>query len=88
MVDIDAVWERIRHHSDETFYQVRGKSFTYSIRGNSLKPDRTNRQLTQSQFAKALERLPVSGPGALQDLQGPSYIYAILMDPRIRENDW
>jgi hypothetical protein len=28
----------------------------------------------------------VSGPGALQDLQGPSYVYAILTDPRVRES--
>jgi hypothetical protein len=28
--------------------------------------------------------LPGSGPGDLQDLQGPSYVYAILTDPRVR----
>lgn len=25
---------------------------------------------------------------ALQDLRAPSYLYAFLMDPRIRDNDW
>ena len=29
------------------------------------------------------EALPLHGPGQLQDLQGPSYLFAILTDPRV-----
>ena len=43
----------------------------------------TNRLLPRSQFARAFERAPLGGPGQLQDLQGPSYLFAILTDPRI-----
>jgi hypothetical protein len=55
----------------------------YSIIGSSLLPSTTNRMLPRSQFEEALKRLPVSGPGELNDLQGPSYLYAILTDHRI-----
>jgi hypothetical protein len=88
MVDVDVVWSRIRRHEGEDFTQVRGARFIYRVDGNAIVPNRTNRRLQKSQFARALGRLPVSGPGHLQELQGPSYIYAILMDARIRGSDW
>jgi hypothetical protein len=37
-----------------------------------------------SSFRRALELAPFPGPAVLQHLQGPSYMYAIVMDPRIR----
>jgi hypothetical protein len=50
-------------------------------------PDRTNHQLPRSHFRTAYERMPVEGPGELNDLRGPSYLYAILTDPRIGSSD-
>lgn len=35
------------------------------------------------EIEKAWERGPVTGPGALSDLVGPSYLFAILTDVRI-----
>ena len=32
--------------------------------------------------------MPVDGPGALQDLRGPSYLFAVLMDERVRMGQW
>jgi hypothetical protein len=72
----------------ETFKQVRGGEFTYEVRGAVLRPDRTIRNLPKAQFEAALERVPISGPSDLQDLQGPSYLFAILTDARIRRGDW
>lgn len=80
---IDDVWARIERHQGELFRQKRGGEFTYRIAYGAVLPDRTNRQLPRSHFEKAFERLPVEGPGELQDLQGPSYLYAILTDSRI-----
>jgi hypothetical protein len=77
------VWARICACEEEVFYQKRGQPFTYSVMGSSLLPSTTNRMLSRSQFEEALTRLPVSGPGGLNDLQGPSYLYAILTDPRV-----
>jgi hypothetical protein len=80
---IDAVWRRIEAHAGETFRQVRGGEFTYRVDGGSVWPDRTNRNLGKSQFAQALDRRPLTSTTQLQDLQGPSYLFAILTDARI-----
>jgi hypothetical protein len=85
MATFDVVWGRIRSNEGEVFCQVRGGEFTYSIVGEAVLPDRTNRVLARSQFEQAHTRFPVEGPGELQDLQGPSYLYAILVDPRITD---
>jgi hypothetical protein len=88
MPNIDHVWGRFRLHEGQTFVQKTGKTFTYTVRGNVLRPNTTNRNLPKSQFANALEKVPVGGPGSFVGLQGPSYLYAILMDHRIRGTDW
>jgi hypothetical protein len=51
-------------------------------------PDRTIQQIPKSHFAKALDLVPLAGPGEIQQLRGPSYIYAILMDERISRDEW
>jgi hypothetical protein len=79
----DAMWSRIESNAGETFRQKRGGEFAYAIVHGCVVPDRTNRQLPKSQFAKAFDRMPIDGPRALQDLQGPSYLYAVLTDQRI-----
>ena len=58
-----------------------------TVKGNAIAPSTTNRTLAHTQFEKAYERSPLSGPGQLQDLQGPSYLFAILTDPRVAEGD-
>jgi hypothetical protein len=65
------------------FTQVRGGRFTYIVNGDTLTLSRTNQNLSKATFARALERCPLAGPGELQDLRGPSYLFAILTDPRI-----
>jgi hypothetical protein len=74
---------RIVDHAGATFRQLRGKEFTYVIHQRSLVPSTTNRRVPLSQFVEAAARAP-QGPGELHDLQGPSYLFAIVTDPRIR----
>jgi len=88
MPSIDIVWSRIKAHEDETFHQIRGRAFHYSVIGSRLIPNTTNRNLPKSDFEKALNFLPLINIVPLQNLQGPSYLYAILMDKRIRGTDW
>jgi hypothetical protein len=88
MVPFSVVWQRIEGHAGELFAQLRGGEFTYSIRSGCLFPDRTNRQIPRSHFEKAFELVPLESTVPLQSLQGPSYVYAVLMDRRIRGSDW
>jgi hypothetical protein len=87
-ISFDRVWQRIEAHAGERFEQIRGGAFTYDVQGSSVWPDRTNRALARSQFERAYALMPVENTAALQRLQGPSYLYAILIDPRIRKDDW
>lgn len=88
-IDIGTVWERIGRHAGEPFHTITGLPFVYQVPGNYLRVDRTVRNLSRTNFANALDLMPApSGPGALQGLQGPSYTWAILMDPGIRMSDW
>ena len=88
MPTFEEVWERIEAHAGEEFQQVRGGRFSYQVLGGSIKPNRTNWNIHQSQFRKALSLVPLEGPGQINDLQGPAYVYAILMDERIRQGAW
>lgn len=83
MESFGQVWSQIENNAGHTFHQKRGGEFTYAVVSGCVIPDRTNRQLPKSHFEQAFDRLPVSGPGELQDLQGPSYLFAILSDPRV-----
>jgi hypothetical protein len=82
------LWNRIEARAGEEFRTIRGKPFSYNIRGSAIVPrpgqgGETNRLLPRNDFRKAWDRKPLSGPGQIHDLQGPTYIYAILTDPRI-----
>ncbi len=85
---IDEVWRRIEAHAGETFRQIRGGEFMYTATSSYISPDRTSQNIPKAHFEKALELVPLSDTVQLQDLRGPSYIYALLMDRRIRRGDW
>ena len=80
----DDVWRRIRQHAGETFRQKRGSEFRYTLEGDYLCPDRTNYRLPRKDFEAAMRLMPFPSTTVLQHLRGPSYIYAVMMDPRIR----
>lgn len=88
MPNIETVWHRIVSHQGETFRQIRGQEFSYSINQSVLNPSTTNQNLPKSEFEKALRCMPLENTVPLQKLRGPSYLYAILMDRRIRAADW
>ena len=85
---IDIVWGRIVAHEGETFHQIRGKAFEYEVHSGYLRPDTTNQNIPRAAFEEALELVPLKNTVPVQHLRGPSYIYAILMDKRIRKADW
>ena len=85
---LEIVWARIRAHAGEPFRQIRGGEFRYEAPSGYIALDRTNQNIPKSDFNRALEIVPLENTAAVQHLRGPSYIYAILMDPRIRQSDW
>lgn len=92
MVDKVAVWERIRRYAGAEFRTYTDLPFTYVVPGNFLKVTRQgreiNRSLSRTNFEKAMDAMPTSRPSDLSDRQGSSYTWAILMDRRIRTDDW
>jgi hypothetical protein len=76
------IWRRIQGLADAGFSTKTGKAF-YSWTPGAVHLGNTSRSLSRAQFLTALQRFPVTGPGALEDLQGPSYLYAILTDLRV-----
>jgi hypothetical protein len=84
------VWGRILRHQGATFAMARRGTLTYHVDGDLLQTDRKGGRVHISQFRNAMVMMPVSGPKVLNDadIWGPSYVYAIMMDDRIRAGDW
>lgn len=87
-MNFDVIWERICNNEGKIFHQIRGKKFTYNVHGNTLMLSTTNYNIAKSTFEKALEFVPFENTTPVQHLSAPSYLYAILMDNRIRMTDY
>jgi len=88
MIAIDELWSRIESCEGEEFILIKGGTFSYKVSEGHVKLDRTNQRIPRSHFGKALEMVPLENTVLLQKLRGPSFIYSILMDSRIRKKDW
>ena len=88
-ISINAIWLRIRKHEGETFHTKRGLPFTYEVAHDTLKHTRTEMPIAKEAFAIVLQHVPLEGPGSVPNqVMGPSYVWAILHDCRIRMNDY
>ena len=85
---VDEIWYRIQSHAGEDFRLIGGKVFRYDVGDRYLRPLGRVRHLSKANFGKAISRVPLENTGSVRDLQGPSYVFAILMDPRVRQSDW
>jgi len=88
MDSFEVIWQRIESYAGKKFTQIQGGEFTYEVIRGHVVPNRTNQQLPKSQFEEAFRLVPLENTIPLQHLRGPSYIFAILMDNRIRVSDW
>jgi hypothetical protein len=80
----DIIWSRIIEHQGDVFYTVSRLEFVYRVQGKVVKTNRTNYNISKSDFLKAHKMIPMTGPGAISNLvRGSSYIWAILHDSRI-----
>lgn len=88
MPDVSALWNRIISLEGQTFQTKTGLPFTFRMGPGHIVPIRDGRQLdrkiSQGDFVKALELMPLHGPGEISDVvQGAAYVYAILTDRRV-----
>ncbi len=89
MRSIEEVWNLLRTLEGEEFHTKTGKPFTFSVSGDVLRVSRTEYNLSKGNFAKGLAIVPIEGPGTVQSLvRGPSYVWAILHDARVRKSEW
>ena len=88
----ESVWRRIESHQGEEFKTATKLPFTYAVEGAGIwffrDGRRINRKLTRSQVEKAVARCPLTSTTEIKDLMDYAYLYALLMDPRIRGQGW
>jgi hypothetical protein len=86
-ITIDNLWVNLQAHEGGLFHTIKGLPFTYRMENGYLVPIRDGRaiySLSRQNFEKALGRLPFNSPGEISGtIRGPSYVYALLHDPRI-----
>jgi hypothetical protein len=86
MNDCDQIWTNILKHEGEQFYTITGRPCSYKISGNQIVLLNTNRNIPRSNIERALAVVnPTVSKFESMNLQGPSYIMAIITDPRIRQ---
>jgi hypothetical protein len=87
-----AVWQRIQSHQGEEFRTATKLPFTYAVEGTGIwffrEGRRVNRKLTRTQLEKAIARCPLRSTTEIKDLMDYPYLFALLMDPRIRCDAW
>jgi hypothetical protein len=88
----EAVWRAIQNYQGEPFHTVRGLPLTFEVEGNGVwffrDRKRVNRKLTRRQLDVAISRCPLKSTTEIKDLMDYPYVFALLMDPRIRGQAW
>ena len=87
-MDFQMIWRNIIDCEGQEFTTITGLPFTYRVEDNYVIPDRTEYPLAKSNFEKAAAIKNLQGPGQINFIsRGPSYVYAILTDKRIKTKD-
>lgn len=88
----ETVWRLIQKHRGEPFHTVRGLPFTYEVEGNGIwffrDKKRINRKLTRTQTEEAISLCPLNSTTEIKHLMDYPYLFAVLMDKRIRGQAW
>lgn len=88
----ETIWLRIQQHQGESFHTSRGLPFIFDVEGNGIwffrDRKRINRKLTRAQTEVAISRCPLKTTTEINDLMDYPYLFAMLMDPRIRGQFW
>lgn len=90
MIDFETIWNRIIQNENEEFKTKTGLPFTYQISNNKFICSRVNYNISKENFHQCyLLGLPQVEKINVKDITaGPSYVWAVLHDERIRQNDY
>ena len=88
----ESVWSRIKSYQGEEFKTATRLPFTYEVEASGIwffrNGQRINRKLTRTQLDRAIARCPLRSTTEIKDLMDYSYLFALLMDARIRGEAW
>jgi hypothetical protein len=88
----EAVWRNIEKYQKEAFHTATRLPFTFEVEGNGIwffrDGRRINRKLTRAQVEIAISRCPLKSTTEIKDLMDYAYLFALLMDRRIRGDAW
>ena len=84
--NIDKVWANICKHEGDVFHTVTNKGYTYVVKDNYILINNdSRRKITRTNLSKALEiQNPTCSKIANAGIWGPSYVYGIITDSRIK----
>lgn len=89
----ERIWRRIVTNQGEEFHTKTGLPFTYQVEGkNGILFNRAgrwiNKRLSRKDVEKAIRKCPLEDTAEIKECFDPAYLFAILMDPRIRGSEW
>ena len=86
------VWQRIQNNAGQHFETKRGVQFAYTMEADGFFPQGRNHRIDISDIENAYRNVPCEGPSQIsrgvREVRGSSYLWAVLHDHRIRQNDW
>ncbi len=85
-MNIETIWKHIRFCEDQVFKTVRGVEYTYLVYDNYLLiNDDKRRKITKDSLITALTITnPTPSKIQRENIWGPSYVYGIITDKRIK----
>ena len=78
------IWDNVKLYQGEVFKTVTGLEFTYYVDGNILHHTRSKATISKSCFEKAVQLNPQKPSDLHNAVAGPSYVYAIISDKRLK----
>ena len=84
--NIDKVWANICKHVGDVFHTVTNKGYTYVVKDNYILINNdSRRKITRTNLSKALEiQNPTCSKIGNSGIWGPSYVYGVITDDRIK----
>lgn len=85
-MNIEIVWNNIKHHQGDIFYTITGKPYRYKVHNDYLTiEDIKGSNIKKGYIEKAIRiDNPTPKKIELEGCWGPSYIYGIITDKRIK----